>query len=72
MYSTSPVLKAGHLCPIYSFVACLFVSWDRGFLGFFLLLSVCLLVCYTHFDHVHVVHVPVYAYTSCTCTPIRK
>ena len=37
---TAPVLKAGH--PVsYSFVACLFVSWDGGFLGFFLLLSVC-------------------------------
>ena len=44
---TAPVLKAGH--PVsYSFVACLFVSWDRGFLGFFLLLSVSLLVYYTH------------------------
>ena len=33
------------LCP--TLVACLFVSWDGSFLGFFLLLSVSLLVCYT-------------------------
>ena len=44
---TAPVPKAGH--PVsYSFVVCLFVLWDGGFLGFFLLLSFCLLVCYTH------------------------
>ena len=36
-----------YMC-MYSFVACLFVSWDESFLGFFLLLSVSLLVCYTH------------------------
>ena len=34
--------RLGTLCPSYS--CCLFVlSWDGGFLGFFLLLSVCLL-----------------------------
>ena len=38
--------RLGTLCP--TLVACLFVSWDGGFLGFFLLLSVSLLVCYTH------------------------
>ena len=43
----TPVLKAGH--PVsYSSVVCLFVSVDGGFLGFFLLLSVCLLVYYIH------------------------
>ena len=38
--------RLGTLCP--TLVACLFVSWDGSFLGFFLLLSVSLLVCYTH------------------------
>ena len=56
MYSTSTMhtymymyvsLKAGH--PVScSLVACLFVSLDGGFLGFFLLLSFYLIVCYTH------------------------
>ena len=66
---THRVLKAGH--PVsYSFVACLFVSWDGGFLGFVLLLSVSLLVCYTHIIpcttdtvYVHCIYIHVH-----TCT----
>ena len=38
---TAPVLKAGH--PVsYSFVACLFISWDRAsWVSFSSFLSVC-------------------------------
>ena len=45
--------KLGTLCP--TLVACLFVSWDWSFLGFFLLLSV--LVCYTHIIPCNVIHI---------------
>ena len=42
--------RLGTLCPTLWLVVCLFVSLDRGFLGFFFLLSVCLLysVLYTY------------------------
>ena len=51
---TTPVLKAGH--PVSYSVVCLCVSWDGGFLGFFLLLSLCFAsVLYTcTYAHVHV------------------
>ena len=59
---TAPVLKAGH--PVSYFClfgwlvgclfGCLFVSWDRGFLGFFLLLSVCFASGLYTCMHVHV------------------
>ena len=53
---------------MHTLVACLFVSWDGGFLGFFLLLSVSLLVCCTHIipctcTYIHV-HVHTYMYMN--------
>ena len=54
------VLKAGHPChPVsYSFIVCLL---DEGFLGFFLLLSFYLLVCYTC---MHILYFHVYCRTD--------
>ena len=64
MKATAPVLKAGH--PVsYSFAVCSFVSWDRGFLGFFLLLSFCLLVYYISM-HVSTLHTePLFDFPLC-------
>ena len=55
-HDTAQAISFNPLPQSYSFVACLFVSWDGGFLGFFLLLSVCLLMymCYTQYNSMYI------------------